>query len=458
MERHLTLSQKCRENVGAYMQCYECPEKFHNLAALKYHLQNHASKSYCSKKMPFLSSKANTDGNNELKNNSKSCAEIHGLHDKTVGIAVDQEAISETPETTTFCCGDCGKGYPTTFQLNQHSIKHCYTVHSTKSLMAPGRMTGTMSLSGNKSQSHLYFQCSLCKEEFFTIRLMTKHLRFHAFGTYGCNICKLMFTRKTLNQHQKVFHPENTGSNHLHTNRQCYICKKTVAQTNLTQHLEDHKIEAETGKICNVQFNEISLVKNQKLFQLQVLNGDRKKQLNKLRQIKRLSKRAFRKNDNLQHHLMKTRFNKGVSENLMDIEIEATSVQASNTFSYECYVCKKHFRTFGDLHDHMQKHFIFERWTDPANVYLSNWSPAKSQEILQNEPLVLVENLKSLNDFYHRNDHPCQQLSNVENLLATRIVDFTEKGKRNENDSSEILESDNDDDDVVFTSEISNIK
>lgn len=36
---------------------------------------------------------------------------------------------------------------------------------------------------------------------------------------------------------------------------------------------------------------------------------------------------------------------------------------------------------------------MYEKWVDPLNVYLSNWSPEKSREILENQPLVLVENL-----------------------------------------------------------------
>lgn len=49
---------------------------------------------------------------------------------------------------------------------------------------------------------------------------------------------------------------------------------------------------------------------------------------------------------------------------------------------------------------------MIEPWVDPLKVHLSNWSPEKSREILQNQPLVLVENLNvnsinmaSLTDF-----------------------------------------------------------
>lgn len=61
--------------------------------------------------------------------------------------------------------------------------------------------------------------------------------------------------------------------------------------------------------------------------------------------------------------------------------------------SFQCYVCKKTFPSAKTLNTHLTKHVVYEKWVDPVNVYLSNWSPEKSREILQNQPLVLVENL-----------------------------------------------------------------
>lgn len=76
------------------------------------------------------------------------------------------------------------------------------------------------------------------------------------------------------------------------------------------------------------------------------------------------------------------------------------------THSFECYVCQQDFSSLKYLISHIRKHVVFEQWVDPLSVYLSNWSPEKSREILQNQPLVLVENLninsinlRSLGDF-----------------------------------------------------------
>lgn len=61
--------------------------------------------------------------------------------------------------------------------------------------------------------------------------------------------------------------------------------------------------------------------------------------------------------------------------------------------SFECYVCQYSFPSTKALRTHIKKHIVYEQWVDPINVYLSNWCPEKSREILQNQPLVLVENL-----------------------------------------------------------------
>lgn len=65
--------------------------------------------------------------------------------------------------------------------------------------------------------------------------------------------------------------------------------------------------------------------------------------------------------------------------------------------TFECYVCKTIVATAKDLRAHIKKHVVYELWIDPVNVYLSNWCPDKSREILQNQPLVLVENLNIKN-------------------------------------------------------------
>lgn len=61
---------------------------------------------------------------------------------------------------------------------------------------------------------------------------------------------------------------------------------------------------------------------------------------------------------------------------------------------YQCYVCKVGVSTLDDLSNHMDKHSVFQQWVDPSNTILSNWNLEESQEILQNQPLVLVEKLK----------------------------------------------------------------
>lgn len=65
----------------------------------------------------------------------------------------------------------------------------------------------------------------------------------------------------------------------------------------------------------------------------------------------------------------------------------------TDTRTYECYVCKEYFPICSQLQDHLSKHIVYQQWVDPLNVYLSNWNPDESREIILNQPLVLVENL-----------------------------------------------------------------
>lgn len=61
--------------------------------------------------------------------------------------------------------------------------------------------------------------------------------------------------------------------------------------------------------------------------------------------------------------------------------------------TWECYICKKHFLSSNALSVHENKHTLYQQWVDPSSVTLSNCSPENLREILQNQPLVLVENL-----------------------------------------------------------------
>lgn len=85
--------------------------------------------------------------------------------------------------------------------------------------------------------------------------------------------------------------------------------------------------------------------------------------------------------------------------------------------TFECYICEGIYPTFDDLNIHMSKHCLYEQWVDPATVYLSNWTHDQSQQILGNQPLVLVEkldvqriNLKSLADFIQRREQSTTDL------------------------------------------------
>lgn len=117
----------------------------------------------------------------------------------------------------------------------------------------------------------------------------------------------------------------------------------------------------------------------------------------------------------------------------IDIGIVRSSDGCDNPRSYECYVCKQYFPNVNHLKNHLYKHVVYQQWVDPLNIYLSNWNPEESREILQNQPLVLVENLdiKKIN---------LKSLANFDQQNLKWIEELQEKnGCLSENDLRKIL-------------------
>lgn len=71
-------------------------------------------------------------------------------------------------------------------------------------------------------------------------------------------------------------------------------------------------------------------------------------------------------------------------------------INHSRWHRFECYICKTVFSSFKRLAIHIGKHLVYEQWVDPASIRLSNWIPEIVGEILQNQPLVMVERLDVL--------------------------------------------------------------
>lgn len=108
------------------------------------------------------------------------------------------------------------------------------------------------------------------------------------------------------------------------------------------------------------------------------------------------------------------RFRSDICSNEVNLQEEFNNDTIDN---YECYICKQYFANTTDLKSHLSKHILYEKWIDPINIYLSNWNPQESLEILQNQPLVLVENLniknidlKSLDNIAQQSEHFVKQL------------------------------------------------
>lgn len=113
--------------------------------------------------------------------------------------------------------------------------------------------------------------------------------------------------------------------------------------------------------------------------------------------------------------------------------------------SVQCYVCGKGFPTLKGLNSHMSEHSIYQQWVDPANIHLSNWSREEAQEILRNQPLVLVENLdverinlKSLADFIQRNKNGTVELRNSSANQNTESMERYEHETKNSFDQEDL--------------------
>lgn len=108
-----------------------------------------------------------------------------------------------------------------------------------------------------------------------------------------------------------------------------------------------------------------------------------------------------------------------------------------NPQNFECYVCKDSVPSTKALRTHIKKHIVYEQWIDPINVYLSNWCPDKAREILQNQPLVLVENL-NINNVNRDFTIGLSGRNEIEAGKRENLSNFTPISEGNSNEMMEI--------------------
>ncbi len=135
-EGHLSFHRKCRENIGHYMQCYLCQQKFHNFAALSYHKKQFHKLDWTNKPSSTSTRPCDIVADNNQIIDSNNVSELsgthHGRHDKIIGKLAVEEAMptctSEEPKTMNFSSNVRGKRFKTEFHLNEGSTTHSIAI------------------------------------------------------------------------------------------------------------------------------------------------------------------------------------------------------------------------------------------------------------------------------------------------------------------------------------------
>ncbi|KAJ6643702.1 Zinc finger protein [Pseudolycoriella hygida] len=184
-------------------------------------------------------------------------------------------------------------------------------------------------------------RCDICGKNCRNSFILKKHKKSHTSGELKCNKCSMKISRNIFKSHREM----------------CQGTKELLNGILLKSEPENtEEISMETSYNCD-QCNE-SFVQPSSL---------------------EIHKKCHRK---YSCNVCAKRFG------------EKKSLQCHKKLHiFECYVCKKAYPSTKKLQLHVEKHVVYEQWVDPINVFLSNWSPEASREILLNQPLVLVENL-----------------------------------------------------------------
>ncbi|XP_037029546.1 zinc finger protein 521-like isoform X2 [Bradysia coprophila] len=252
------------------------------------------------------------------------------------------------------------------------------------------------------------------------------HIKVHIDGDVQCSVCQTWFTPLSLDYHYKRFHPHLyvAKETRSETQYQCNFCKLVSQdETRLKEHMKVHRGNVKCD-ICNIPFTKLSLIYHYKRFHLNVTEKERI--------LKSIENSAPRKNlhnctkcmNDSSHEIC---YHRNAVESveipfsfgsLLDadrepidfppllstpLSVEQDSDESNQVVAivkrrnYECYVCKEPFKIAYQLQDHLAKHIVYEQWVDPSNVYLSNWDPDELSEIISEQPIVMVENMRNIN-------------------------------------------------------------
>ncbi|KAG4079188.1 hypothetical protein HA402_015844 [Bradysia odoriphaga] len=259
------------------------------------------------------------------------------------------------------------------------------------------------------------------------------HIKVHVDGDVQCSVCQTWFTPLSLDYHYRRFHPHLyvAKENRSETEYRCNVCK-LVSQDEgrLKEHMKVHRGNIKCH-ICNIPFTKPSLIYHYKRFHPNLTKKERiLKSIENSAPRKNLHNcskcgKSFTRICYLKLH-MKSHRNAvepveipfvfgsplGAKREPVDVPLILSSplsveqdVNSGETNqrvaivkrrNYECYVCKEPFKIAYQLQDHLAKHIVYEQWVDPSNIYLSNWDPNELSEIISEQPIVLVENMRNI--------------------------------------------------------------
>lgn len=181
-------------------------------------------------------------------------------------------------------------------------------------------------------------------------------------GDEECQICHIKFTKRSLELHEKKSHPELAEDNVSENALEVMSVTDSVASSSVVSEItskenEENPEPTHRCEKCDRFFSTAS------------------------------------------HLRMHIKSHRQYSCHICDSRFKTVSGLKSHRrrHVFECYVCKIDFSSPKHLAKHLTKHIVYEQWVDPINVHLSNWCPEQAREILQNQPLVLVENLNIKN-------------------------------------------------------------
>ncbi|KAG4078632.1 hypothetical protein HA402_015222 [Bradysia odoriphaga] len=208
-----------------------------------------------------------------------------------------------------------------------------------------------------------------------------RHKLMHTIGDVECKICQIKFTRTALAVHEKDAHPE------LRDDDACLPEKNKKNHKTSTPPITSQIIAPPIVSDSVTSSNESEASSETTTPPISSETPPTPPQIN---YVCGQCGKSVSSSYHLRVHIKSHRqFSCSICARTFKNMTGLRSHSRSHRF--ECYICKTNFPSKNRLATHIGTHQVYEQWVDPATVYLSNWNPEISREILQNQPLVMVK-------------------------------------------------------------------